>query len=403
MKYSVIMSLGLMLVMIMAVAASGNPKTYLAKTADNQAVQNAGEFHFANLSKASAELGMKLYREEANKSDDNLLFSPFSVQTALSMVALGAKGSTLQQIMSLYDNSSLTIGEMKKLLKMTFPLFKSTENVTIETAEYINGWVKEKTHNKIKDLIKPSFLNDLTKMVLVNALYFKGLWYHQFETNDTKKDDFVLANGDTVKANFMVQTEVFNVGHHDGHAFVALPYSGGTLVMYLFTPNPLRESRGQGKESNEEKSEEEAVPLSELENILTLNPKIISEKLNMDSMEPMQLKLELPRFKIEAKVDLKEDLQNLGVTSMFDKEEADLSGITGKKILYVHKALHKAMLEVNEGGSEGAAATAVIINRLTSSPFPPKQARFDRPFIFFIKDERSGMILFQGRVMNPTL
>jgi len=423
---------------------------------DYEIAPRVGGFSFDDLSKASAEMGMKLYGEEAKKTDGNLLFSPFSIQSALSMVGVGAKGSSLLQIMSLYNNvqngnvvgsledmmdlknSGLTIDEMKELLKMAFPLLKTTENVTIETAnsvflaenfeildsmrgdlqdyfntsfisadfsrskraaDQINGWVEEKTHDKIKDLIDPSSLNSMTKMVLVNALYFKGLWSSQFDAEDTEEGDFILANGDTVKADFMTQVADFNVGHHEGHSFVALPYSGDKLVMYLFTPNPL--SDGWLRPSSDKKSEE-TVPLSELEKILTLDPKIISDKLKMSSLDTRKLKLELPRFKIEATLGLAEDLKSLGVTSIFTAGEADLSGITGRKDLYVSDAVHKAMLEVNEEGSEGAAATAVI-TMSRSLPLPPAQARFDRPFIFFIKDERSGMILFQGRVMNPTL
>jgi len=422
----------------------------------NKKAPRVGGFSFDDLSKASAEMGMKLYGEEAKKTDGNLLFSPFSIQSALSMVGVGAKGSSLLQIMSLYNkvqngnvagsvedimdlkNSGLTIDEMKELLKMAFPLLKTTENVTIETAnsvflaenfeildsmrgdlqdyfntsfisadfsrskraaDQINGWVEEKTHEKIKDLIDPTSLSGMTKMVLVNALYFKGLWSSQFDAEDTREGDFTLANGDTVETDFMSQVANFNVGQYKGHSFVALPYSGDNLVMYLFTPNPIRD--GFWRPSSDKKSKE-AVPLSELEKILTLDPKIISDKLKMASMDTMELRVVLPRFKIEATVSLAEDLKNLGVTSMFTAGEADLSGITGGKDLYVSDAIHKAMLEVNEEGSEGAAATAVIA-QFRSMPNPPKQARFDRPFIFFIKDERSGMILFQGRVMNPTL
>jgi len=428
----------------------------IVEEVEEEIAPRVGGFSFDDLSKASAEMGMKLYGEEAKKTDGNLLFSPFSIQSALSMVGVGAKGSSLLQIMSLYNNvqngnvvgsledimdlknSGLTIDEMKELLKMAFPLLKTTENVTIETAnsvflaenfeildsmrgdlqdyfntsfisadfsrskraaDQINGWVEEKTHDKIKDLIDPSSLNSMTKMVLVNALYFKGLWSSQFDAEDTEEGDFILANGDTVKADFMTQVADFNVGHHEGHSFVALPYSGDKLVMYLFTPNPL--SDGWLRPSSDKKSEE-TVPLSELEKILTLDPKIISDKLKMSSLDTRKLKLELPRFKIEATLGLAEDLKSLGVTSIFTAGEADLSGITGRKDLYVSDAVHKAMLEVNEEGSEGAAATAVI-TMSRSLPLPPAQARFDRPFIFFIKDERSGMILFQGRVMNPTL
>jgi len=142
-------------------------------------------------------------------------------------------------------------------------------------------------------------------------------------------------------------------------------------------------------------------PLSVLEEVIINDPEGLSEALDLKKFDEIKVDLRIPKFKIEASMPLKENLENLGVITPFSMSDADFSGINGDKDLYLSDVLHKAFLEVNEEGSEAAAATAVIIaTRMMTAP--PPAMHFDRPFVFFIKDELTGLVLFQGRVVDPT-
>jgi len=395
-----------------------------------------------DLGKSSALIGMKLYKEEMQKNPGNLLFSPFSIQTALSMASLGSRGSTLDQFMGFFSDSPKGGGiikdlqTMKTLFGSALPAFHSNKNFTIEAAnsmfvqedydilddmvsdlgkyfetsisttnysqpknaaDLINHWVEEKTRNKIKNLVPAESLIPLTKMVLVNALYFKGLWENVFDKGQTRTDDFHISDTKTVDAEFMHQTEELKIGSFKDNTIVALPYAGKRFVMYLFVPHKTGSaSNGFFMSEPEENNPDE--PLSVLEDVLVSDPEGLAEALDLEKFEEVKVDLLIPKFKIEASMSLKENLEQLGVTAPFSRWEADFSGISGIPDLYISDALHKAFLEVNEEGSEAAAATAIIFVERSPSP----AMHFDRPFIFFIKDELTGIVLFQGRVVDPT-
>jgi len=409
-------------------------------------IKNFGMEDLAGLGRSSAELGMKLYGEEIKKNDGNLLFSPYSIQSALAMVGMGAKGPTLTQMMDLYRGSGptksmeLDVMDMTRMLGAALPTLQSTENLTIEAAnsvfldknyeildtmktglndyfktsimqtEYsnpqkavdlINTWVGEKTRQKIKELVSTDSINTDTKMVLVNALYFKGLWATQFDKEVTVKDTFYVDDTKTVEADFMIQKKKLKVGRYQEHTFVALPYSGDRFVMYLFIPHNVSDFKSRDFFFN---AMEETVdgPLSILEKLLVGNPYVLADSLNLKDMEEVEVNVRLPRFKIEAALPLKEDLERLGVSAIFSAVDADLSNISGNRDLFLADALHKAYLEVTEEGSEGGAATALVAQARSFGP-PALQANFNRPFMFFIKDDKTGLIIFQGRMVDPTL
>jgi len=403
----------------------------------------------AELGKSSARIGMQLYEEERKKKEGNLLFSPFSIQTALSMVTLGSKGSSLEQLMGFVSNAnsisdSMALAkqlvDMKQMFGKAMPAFHSNNNFSIELAnsvfvqeetpieaglvsdlskyfqssvsftdykkpekavDLINGWIEENTKDKIKNLVSTDSINVDTKMVLANALYFKGLWSNFFEKEDTRKQDFHVTDEKTVEAEFMHLKKQLMVGSFKEQTVLGLPYAGDRFVMYLFLPHKLSEERNFFGEEEENKDDKEEEPLSVVEDMLVEDPEGLAEALNLEKFYKKKVDLLLPRFKLEETMALKENLIKLGVKAPFSADQADLSGLTGQRDLFLTDAIHKAFLEVNEEGSEGAAATALVaMSRMLPPPTP--KLHFDRPFVFFIKDTLTGLVLFQGRVTDPT-
>jgi serine protease inhibitor len=237
------------------------------------------------------------------------------------------------------------------------------------------------TRDKIKHLIKKDMLSALTRLVLVNAIYFKGDWAAQFDPKLTKEQDFSVSPSITVKASMMMQEKKFNWAYLEtlASSMVELPYKGDRIVMQVLLPGE-RHGLGELEEKLENQNIQE---LFEKKSFVT--------KVN----------IQLPKFKLEQTIPLTEHLTNLGMKDMFSEGLADFSGIDGSKQLFVSNVVQKAFIEVNEEGSEAAAATAAVME-MKCMPAPPEQFVADHPFIFFLRDKTTGMLLFQGRVVNPT-
>merc|ERR1712002_118098 len=352
------------------------------------------------------------------KEEGNLIMSPFSVSGVMAMVSAGARGNTEEQVRSglLFPPSeSLQLG-----YKDAIPALRSTENFTLEAANMvfamknfsvlpefqellhnsfhasiqnvdfgdsqlaarmINNWVGKMTMDKIKHLIKADMLNALTRMVLVNAIYFKGDWESKFDQKLTKDQDFSVSPSDTVTVKMMMQERKFQWAYLESLAshMVELPYKGNRIVMQVLLP---AEKHG----------------LAELEKILKKYN--VQELFEKESYET-KVNIQLPKFKLEKTIPLTSHLNSLGLKDMFSEGLADFSGIDGTKQLFVSEVIQKAFIEVNEEGSEAAAATGAIM-MMRSMPAPPEQFIADHPFIFFIRDKTTGMLLFQGRVSNPS-
>ncbi|CAG7820064.1 unnamed protein product [Allacma fusca] len=370
------------------------------------------------VAEGNSQLMASLHTVLTTGNSGNLIFSPFSLSAVVAMAHLGARGTTAAEIASAFnfpeDNDVLSKGYSQVLASLQ----ETTEGYTLAAANRlysqigfdlrkefsdsiqsafgaevqqldfsnsaasaaeINNWVEKTTNNKIKDLISASALNSLTRVILVNGVYFKGQWKNKFDESNTSKQPFHLNEKESIEVDMMYKQAKFPYAYFDeldAHA-VALPYKGDRLSMVIYAPLQIN-------------------GLSKIEDALkNLSPSKVLQKFGSHS----DVEVSLPRFKVESTLSLVEPLKNLGARSMFSGD-ADFSGIpvtnTG---LQVSEVVQKAFIEVNEEGSEAAAATGMMI-MLCSMPMV-HEFRADRPFFFQIVDRKTNVVLFAGRVVKP--
>jgi serpin B len=240
----------------------------------------------------------------------------------------------------------------------------------------INAWVEKETKEKIKELLRPGVVGSDTRLVLTNAIYFKGDWARQFKKDATREEEFRLGGGKGVRAPLMRQRRTF--GYLDGGTFQALemPYAGKDLSMVVLLPKKLD-------------------GLPDLEKSLTPDDLVGWLK----RLREQEVDVALPRFKLTAEFELKPVLSSLGMPLAFTAGKADFSGVDGSRKLFLSAVVHKAFVDVNEQGTEAAAATGVVA-RATAVHVTPV-FRADHPFVFLIRDRRSDSVLFLGRLANP--
>lgn len=353
----------------------------------------------------------------------NLFYSPYSISQALAMTYAGARGTTEQEMAKALGftlpqerlhaafnaldqalasrGAKVAKGEGERFsLHITNAIwgqqgyafrpafldtlaqnygaglrlldFKGAPDASRQT---INRWVEEQTAEKIKDLLPEGSIDPLTRLVLTNAIYFNAGWMHPFEASATQDGTFHLLDGRTVTVPMMHESE--SLGYADGAGWqaVELPYVGGELSMVILLPDEGQfEAFARGLD---------AAKLNEA----------------LSAIRPAQVALSMPRFKFEAGAKLKDALTKLGMVQAFT-DQADFTGMTERRELYVDDVYHKAFVAVDEKGTEAAAATAVVM-RLTAAPAEPKEVRIDRPFLFLIRDVETGAILFLGHVVSP--
>jgi serpin B len=240
----------------------------------------------------------------------------------------------------------------------------------------INAWVEERTERKIQELIPLRILDPLTRLVLVNAIYFKGNWASPFEKNLTHPAPFWVTPGEQAQVQMMTQAHELGYAEFDGLQVLELPYAGEDASMIVLLP---RERDG----------------LAALEAALTVqNLDQWTSGLTQDRVEVF-----LPAFEVTFAVRLDAALQSLGMVDAFSGARADFSGMDGSRGLFIGAVLHKAFVAVNEEGTEAAAATAVVMGR--GMLMPPPVFRADHPFLFLIREKRTGSVLFLGRVVEP--
>jgi len=250
-------------------------------------------------------------------------------------------------------------------------------NETEQSRLNINKWVSDHTEERIKDLVPEGAIDQLTRLVLTNAIYFNAAWQYPFDEDATSDGLFHLLSDSDVTVPMMKQTESFRIAEGDDYQAVELPYDGQELSMVILLP------RAGQFDTFEEKLD------AELVNAIIGN------------LETHEVALTMPKFEYESSFGLKKALSTLGMGVAFTTD-ADFSGMNGQRDLVVHDVLHKAFVSVDEAGTEAAAATAVIVG-VTSIPAEPIEVKIDRPFIFLIRDVETGTILFVGRVLNPNL
>ena len=372
------------------------------------------------LAEAQNRFAVDLYKQLAAQPG-NLFFSPYSLYSALTMSFAGAKGATagemIQTLHLPYTSEKIhqvMNGLTQRLLSAAkvgdIELFKFTianavwaqagypflqEYLDTLSANYaaglkivdfrdkeaaskmINDWVMEQTNQRIKDLISKDSITPATRLVLTNAIYFKANWASQFKEKDTADAPFYLQDETTQIVKMMYQQADFAYVRNQQFDAVELPYEGGNFLMVLLMP------KGQS--------------LSEFEKDLT--PEILN--IFADSKLNAKIDLFVPKFGMEQSLSLVETLKKLGMQSAFE-DTADFSGMTGSKDLKISDVVHKAFLQVNEGGTEAAAATGVVIG-LTSA-MPPEdiiELRFDHPYLVMIRDNNTSTLVFLGRYMQP--
>jgi serpin B len=238
----------------------------------------------------------------------------------------------------------------------------------------INAWVDERTERRIPELLEAGTLDDLTRLVLVNAIYLKAAWFSPFEEEASGPGGFYLLDGSRIDVPTMHHTAGFRYAVGGDWQAVELPYVGRQLAMLIIVPGNLP-------------AFEAALDGAALD-------AIVSE------LEDQRVKLSLPRFGIESKLDLNAVLTAMGMPLAFDPDRADFSGITAIRDLYISGVIHQANIDVDEEGTEAAAATGVVMG-LTSMPPEPVPVTVDHPFLFALRDLETGAILFLGRVVEP--
>ncbi|MCX7045811.1 MAG: serpin family protein [Candidatus Sumerlaeota bacterium] len=244
----------------------------------------------------------------------------------------------------------------------------------------INQWVEMKTRNKIKDLISPGVLDSLTRLVLTNAVYFKGFWVGSFDKAQTQDEMFYLEGHRTVATPMMWQEERFNYYSGKGLQAIELPYKGNALSMLILLP-----AARNGLATAEK--------MLSVEKLADLLPKLENKKVNVI----------LAKFKTTSQFDLNKTLSAMGMPLAFS-QSADFSGMNGgKEPLHINAAIHRAYVDVNEEGTEAAAATGLAPMAMEEALPPVPVFKTDHPFLFLIRDMRSGCILFIGRIANPSL
>lgn len=358
----------------------------------------------------------------AEKKGENLFFSPYSIHVALAMTAAGARANTLAQmakVLHLGEANAETHAGIGKLMQQInasaqgpkgqlfelvvanrlwglkgYPyhadfldLLKKEYGADLEAVNFadseparrtINAWVEKQTKDKIKDLIPQGAIDALTRLVLTNAVYFKGNWADQFKPDMTKTEPFKLGGEKTVDAPLMQRRGTYGFRESDEMQVLELPYTDNRLSMFVLLPRQVEGLAGVEKQ---------------------INGELLNKSLAR--IPRRQVQVFLPKFKLESSFSLPGVLKKLGMTDAFDDTKADLSGIaTVEKGLYITDVVHKAYVDVNEEGTEAAAATGVIVG-VKSAPMQPAVFRADHPFAFLIRHNASGAVLFQGRVCNP--
>lgn len=395
----------LFLPLLIFLISANNPKQ---NTSDPESITNNNN-----------AFAIELYQQVKSKKD-NIFFSPFSISTALAMTYAGAATGTelemaktlhfdpntknfhsaykiyLEKIKANYSDG-VTLNIANKLWgQKDFPFVANFMNTTKEyydatsenldfigkteeSRQTINKWIEAETNNKIQNLLAPGMISIKTKLVLTNAIYFKGTWENKFDKKNTLEQEFKKNDGTIVKAPFMNQTIKTSYIENNTLTAVRLSYKGYKQSMIIFLPK-------------------ETVGFEKMEKEFT------AENYNQwrKTFKACEAVLSIPKFKTDFAIQLSDQLRMMGMKNAFS-DNADFSRMS-KTGIHISNVIHKAFVEVNEEGTEAAAATAVIMaqNRAVIERDPIIQFTADHPFLYMITDNSTGSILFMGTIMDPT-
>ena len=363
-----------------------------------------------------SKFAFDFYKYVSKDKNENVVFAPFSLTPAFGMVALGSKAETAKQMSQVFyfplnePSFHTAMGKlqtkiqkdagsavdicitnrvwMEETFKVNRQYKKSLQksyNAKVALTSFIaqpepsrvkiNKAIEADTKNYIKDLLPEGSITDLTRLVLTNAIYFKGKWEKEFDPKKTTQREFTLSSGESINCATMFVEDSMGYFTSQNYDAIQLNYKGGKLSMLVLLPN-------------------ESVKMSEFEKGLNID--LYNQTLT--GLEREKVAVLLPKFKIETGLSLKKTLSEMGMPIAFS-DDADLSGISGKNDLKISDAFHKAFIEVSEEGTTAAAATAVVI--AMKSFVRKTEIIVNRPFIYILKHNGSNTILFMGKVENP--
>jgi serine protease inhibitor len=371
----------------------------------------------AEIIKADQDFGFELFREVYTMSEeDNIMISPLSVSYALGMTYNGAAGTTLEAFNDVLHFGDLTTEEVNESYKdlmdqlvhlddqvefsiansiwyrLGFQVLSEFININkdyfdaevkeinfndLQTVEIINQWIENKTNGKIKDML--DFIPEETVMYLINAIYFNATWKYEFDKGETYTGDFNLAGGTKHQAEYMSVTGDFVYTSNEDFSAVELPYGDSTFSMVVMLPSGDKD-------------------ISDL-----------VDKLDVTHWDTWfedailaGVRVDLPKFKYEFKDLLNDPLKNLGLGVAFSEYEANFTRINPAGDLYISRVIHQTFIEVKEEGTEAAAATIVEIEyNSIEGGGNPILFKVDKPFLYLIKENSTGAIVFIGKVGKP--
>ncbi|XP_065266947.1 glia-derived nexin isoform X2 [Emys orbicularis] len=378
------------------------------------------QFNPLSLEELGSDIGIQVFNQIVKaRPQENIVVSPHGIASVLGILQLGADGKTKKQLTTVMRYSVNGVGKVLKKINKAIVSKKNKDIVTVANAVFaksgfkmevpfvtrnkevfqcsvktvdfedqnaacnsINQWVKNETRGMIDNLLSPDIIDGaLTRLVLVNAVYFKGLWKSRFQPENTKKRTFNGADGKTYQVPMLAQLSLFRCGTTSTpndlwYNIIELPYHGESISMLIALPT------------------ESTTPLSAI--IPHISTKTIQSW--MTTMIQKRVQVILPKFTAVAETDLKEPLKVLGITDMFEQSKANFAKITtGTESLHVSHILQKAKIEVSEDGTKASAATTAILIARSSPPW----FIVDRPFVFFIRHNPTGAVLFMGQINKP--
>lgn len=366
--------------------------------------------------------GFKLLSELSKTTDGNILISPFSISQALEMTCNGAAGETAKEMSTALGVGNLSIEELNKsnlrlnnhlnniqtqdkqvtfdsanslwvsdklnLNKNLSAALQTNYEAEIGSVDFtdpatrirINNWVKSKTHNKIAEILAPNTLSNATRLILVNGVYFKGMWSQPFDKKMTSAQKFTPLSGTAYSVPMMQKQAHYDYTEQAAAQMISLPYGTKKIAMYILLPPQTTGLK-------------EFISSFSYDNYKTMR----------DKTSPRDISLMLPKYKLEyGVVKLKEQLQSLGMKQAFIDDQADFSKMVedkDKDKLVISDVLHKATMEIDEQGTVASAATAVVM--MAATAMMPLEIKIDRPFLTVIEDKSTGSILFLGLINKP--